>query len=96
MRVIVSSVALLLLSASAVVAQGNNMTSGRPSAVLNDEQCQSIWQMASPHGDALSKDQAVPFIVNFQIADVDGDGKISADEFKQACGKGMVKNTTGQ
>jgi Ca2+-binding EF-hand superfamily protein len=52
--------------------------------------------MASPRGDALSKDQAVPFIVNFQIADVDGDGKISADEFKQACGKGMVKNTTGQ
>jgi Ca2+-binding EF-hand superfamily protein len=52
--------------------------------------------MASPHGDALSKDQAVPFIVNFQITDVDGDGKISADEFKQACGKGMVKNTTGQ
>ena len=96
MRVIASSIALLL-SAGAVFAQGtNNMTSGRPSAVLNDQQCQSIWQMASPQGDALSKDQAVPFIVNFQIADVDGDGKISADEFKQACGKGMVKNTTGQ
>ncbi|MGH9551042.1 MAG: hypothetical protein ACRD3W_16790 [Terriglobales bacterium] len=96
MRVTIASVALLL-SASAVFAQGaNNMTSGRPSAVLNDQQCQSIWQMASPHGDALSKDQAVPFIVNFQIADVDGDGTISADEFKGACGKGLVKNTTGQ
>jgi hypothetical protein len=56
MRVPAASVALLLLSASAVVAQGNNMTSGRPSAVLNDEQCQSIWQMASPRGDALSKE----------------------------------------
>ena len=96
MRVPAASVAFVLLSASAVVAQCNNMTSGGPSAVVSDEQCQSIWQMASPRGDALSKDQAVPFIVNFQIADVDGDGKISADEFKQACGKGMVKNTTGQ
>ena len=86
----------VVLGAGTALAQGNNMTSGRPSAVLNDQQCQSIWQMASPHGDALSKDQAVPFIVNFQIADVDGDGKISADEFKQACGKGVVKNTTGQ
>jgi len=97
MRVTVAFVALLLLSGSAALAQGaNTMTSGRPSAVLNDQQCQSIWQMASPQGDALSKDKAVPFIVNFQIADVDGDGKISADEFKAACGKGLVKNTTGQ
>ena len=95
MRVTVAFVALLL-SGSAALAQTNNMTSGRPSAVLNDQQCQSIWQMASPHGDALSKDKAVPFIVNFQLADVDGDGKISADEFKAACGKGLVKNTTGQ
>jgi EF hand len=35
----------------------------------------------------------VPFIVNFSIADVDGDGKITADEFKAACVKGLVKNT---
>lgn len=86
----------LLLSTGFAFAGANNMTSGRPSAVLTDDQCNSIWQMASPHGDALSKDQAVPYIVNFQIADVDGDGKISADEFKGACGKGLVKNTTGQ
>jgi hypothetical protein len=84
---------ILLLSASSALAQGaNTMTSGRPSAVLDDATCQSIWQMASPHGDALSKDQAVPYIVNFSIADVDGNGSISADEFKGACGKGLVKN----
>ena len=27
-----------------------------------------------------------------QNGDVDGDGTISADEFKAACGKGLVKN----
>jgi len=96
MRVVVACVAFLLLSASAVLAQGNNMTSGRPSAVLNDQQCQAIWQIASPNGATISKDQAVPYIVNFQLVDGDGDGQISADEFKTACGKGLVKNTTGQ
>jgi hypothetical protein len=93
MRLATLTPAILLLSASSALAQGaNTMTSGRPSAVLDDATCQSIWQMASPHGDALSKDQAVPYIVNFSIADVDGNGSISADEFKAACGKGLVKN----
>ena len=96
MRIALVSIVLLLGASSALAQGANNMTSGRPSAVLTDDQCNSIWQMASPHGDALSKDQAVPYIVNFQIADVDGDGTISADEFKAACGKGLVKNTTGQ
>ena len=47
---------------------------------------------ASPNGATISQDQAVPYIVNFKMVDVDGDGTISADEFKAACGKGMVKN----
>ena len=44
--------------------------------------------MASTNGAALSKDQAVPYIVNFTMVDVNGDGNIKADEFKTACGKG--------
>jgi Ca2+-binding EF-hand superfamily protein len=48
--------------------------------------------MASPNGATISQDQAVPYIVNFKMVDVDGDGTISADEFKAACGKGLVKN----
>ena len=85
----------LLLSASCALAQGtpNTMTSGRPSAVLDDAQCQAVWTMASPNGATLSKDQAVPYIVNFTMVDVDGDGNITADEFKAACGKGLVKST---
>jgi len=48
--------------------------------------------MASPNGATISQDQAVPYIVNFKMVDVDGDGNITADEFKAACGKGLVKN----
>src|SRR5262249_42744187 len=44
---------------------GNTMSSGRPSAVLDDAQCQTVWKMASPNGATISRDQAVPYIVNF-------------------------------
>lgn len=91
--VTLASVALLLSASSALAQSANTMTSGRPSAVLNDEQCQAVWKMASPDGATISENQAVPFIVNFKLVDGDGDGKISADEFKAACGKGLVKNT---
>jgi len=49
--------------------------------------------MADGIGATISQDQAVPYIVNFKLVDGDGDGKISADEFKAGCGKGLVKNT---
>src|SRR5512134_1191357 len=39
--------------------------SGRPSAVLDDAKCESVWKMASPNGDTLSQDKAVPYVVNF-------------------------------
>jgi EF hand len=66
--------------------------SGRPSAVLDDTKCQSVWKMATPNGDTLSGDKAVPYIVNFQMVDTDKDGKISAAEFKTGCGKGWVQS----
>ena len=95
MRLATLTSVALLVSAGCAFAQGTNtMTSGRPSAVLNDAQCQTVWKMASPNGATLSQDQAVPYIVNFSMVDVDGDGKITADEFKAACGKGLVKSTT--
>ncbi|MGH6827142.1 EF-hand domain-containing protein [Methyloceanibacter sp.] len=94
MRLAILTSAALLSGAGYALAQGTNtMTSGRPSAVLDDAQCQTVWTMASPNGATLSKDQAVPYIVNFSMVDVDGDGNITADEFKAACGKGLVKNT---
>ena len=51
-----------------------------------------VWKMASPNGDTLAGDKAVPYIVNFQMVDTDKDGKISAAEFKTGCGKGWVQN----
>ena len=45
------------------------------------------------NGATISQDQAVPYIVNFTMVDGDGDGKITADEFKAGCAKGMVKST---
>src|SRR5262245_29319524 len=93
--VALTSAALLVGTGCALAQQGtsNTMTSGRPSAVLDDAQCQAIWQMASPNGATISEGQAVPYIVNFKLVDGDGDGKISADEFKAGCGKGLVKST---
>jgi hypothetical protein len=83
-----------LAGAGAPVPEGSQsgQPSGRPSAVLDDAQCQSVWKMASPNGDTLSGDKAVPYIVNFQMVDTDKDGKISAAEFKTGCGKGWVQN----
>jgi EF hand len=95
MKIATLTSAALLLSVGYALAQGtpNTMTSGRPSAVLDDAKCQAVWQMASPNGATISQDQAVPFIVNFKMVDVDGNGQITADEFKAACGKGLVKQT---
>jgi hypothetical protein len=69
----------------------NNPDSGRPGAVLNDTQCQDVWKMASPDGDTLAGDKAVPYIVNFQMVDTDKNGTISAAEFKTGCTKGWIQ-----
>ena len=47
--------------------------------------------MAAPNGDTLSKDKAVPYVVNFQMDDTDNNGSISHDEFKAGCGKGWIQ-----
>jgi len=71
----------------------NSMTSGRPSAVLNDAKCQQVWNKAVPSGDKLAQADAAPYIVNFHQADTDGDGTIDKKEFWAACAKGLVKYT---
>jgi hypothetical protein len=90
-----SVIALFVLpfTATCLLAQANNMTSGRPSATLNPEQCAAIWKNAVPSGDLLAQSAAAPFIVNFTQVDTDGSGDISKSEFEAACAKGLVKNT---
>jgi hypothetical protein len=68
--------------------------SGRPSAILDDAKCQSVWSLTEREGDVLSEDKAAPFIVNFQMVDADGNGKISQDEFNQGCKKGWVQEAS--
>ncbi len=79
--------------AGAPVPEGSQepKSSGRPSAVLDDAKCDTVWKMASPNGDTLSKDKAVPYIVNYQMVDTNNDGKIDAAEFKAGCGKGWIQ-----
>jgi hypothetical protein len=82
-----------LAGAGAPVPEGSQKPppSGRPSAALDDAKCESVWKMASPKGDTLSEDKAVPYVVNFQMVDTDKDAKISAAEFKTGCGKGWIQ-----
>jgi hypothetical protein len=84
---------LSFAGAGAPVPEGTQTPppSGRPSAPLDDSKCESVWKMASPNGDTLAQDKAVPFVVNFQMVDTDKDGKLSADEFKAGCGKGWIQ-----
>ena len=79
--------------AGAPVPEGSQTPppSGRPSAALDDATCQSVWKMASPNGDTLSKDKATPFVVNYDMVDTDKDGKISQAEFQDGCAKGWIQ-----
>jgi hypothetical protein len=79
--------------AGAPVPEGsqNPPPSGRPSAALDEATCQSVWKMASPNGDTLSKDKATPFVVNYDMVDTDKDGKISQAEFQDGCAKGWIQ-----
>jgi len=93
LRASLISLFVLPLTATCLLAQANNMTSGRPSATLNPEQCAAIWKNAVPSGDLLLvQSAAAPFIVNFTQVDKDGSGDISKSEFEDACAKGLVKN----
>jgi hypothetical protein len=81
--------------AGAPVPEGsqNPPPSGRPSTALDDATCATVWKMASPNGDALSKDKATPFVVNYEMVDTDKDGKISQAEFQAGCGKGWIQKS---
>ena len=58
---------------------------------LDDAKCDAAWTMASPNGDAVSKDQVTPYVINYTMVDSDADGKVSAEEFKKGCAAGQVK-----
>jgi hypothetical protein len=102
MRLITLTSALVLLSASYAVAgpgagepkEPADPPSGRPTAILDESKCASVWSMTQREGDTLSEGQAAPFIVNFKMVDTDGDGKITQAEFKEGCKNGLVQEAS--
>jgi hypothetical protein len=100
MKVATFTMVVTLLTATYALAGGGapvpatpegGSPSGRPGAVLDDAKCQSVWSMTEREGDTLSGDKAAPFIVNFKMVDANGDGKVTQDEFKDGCKKGLVQ-----
>lgn len=94
------SAAVVLIAAGTAIAGGGapvpakpegGPPSGRPSQVLDDKKCTAVWEMTEREGDTLAKGNAAPFIVNFEMVDADGDGKVTQDEFKEGCSKGWVQ-----
>lgn len=74
----------ILLSAGCALAADK----GQP---LDDDACQSTWSMVSPNGATISKDKAVPYIIDFTMVDTNKDGAVDANEFAAACQAGWVK-----
>jgi len=88
MKLIASVGAALLLSAGSI-AGSQAHTGGHK---LDATECSAAWKTASPNGEAISENEAEPYVVNFIILDVDGDSRISAEEFKEGCADGLMKS----
>jgi hypothetical protein len=78
---------LLALTASGLMA-GTALAANIP---VPAEKCNAAWAMASPNGDAISKDANVPFVLNFTMLDSNKDAAIDAAEFNKACSSGKVQ-----
>jgi hypothetical protein len=80
------------LSACSLQGAGLTQNADRPGPPLDYATCRAAWKMASLHGDALSKDKVAPYVVDVTPLDVNLDGKISEDEFKDGCQGGWIKD----
>lgn len=104
MRLPILASAVLLLSAGYGLAgpgagepkEPADPASGRPTAVLDEAKCTSVWSMTEREGDTLSEGKAAPYVVNFDMVDADDDSKISEAEFKDGCKKGLVQEATAE
>jgi hypothetical protein len=82
MKLAILTCVTLLIGAGYIYTASGVQAGG---VALDDAGCQIAWTMASPNGATLSKDEAVPFILDFTMADTNNDGAIDANEFTTAC-----------
>jgi hypothetical protein len=93
-----ASLIVLFGVGSALAADTDAGTAGRPSAVLSEADCVAAWHRAAGEEltrfhrahDALSPANARGVVTNFQQVDTDKDGKVTPAEFLQACKLGFV------
>jgi hypothetical protein len=93
-----ASLLILFGAGSAVAADTDAATVGRPNAVLSEASCVAAWHRAAGEEqtrfhrgqDSLLPVNARNIVTNFQQADTDGDGKVSQVEFLGACKLGLV------
>jgi hypothetical protein len=93
-----ASLLILFGAGSAIAADTDAATVGRPNAVLSEASCVSAWHKTAGEEqtrfhrgrDGLRPVNATGIITNFQQADTDGDGKVSQVEFLGACKLGLV------
>ena len=93
-----ASLLILFGAGSAIAADTDAATVGRPNAVLSEASCVSAWHKTAGEEqtrfhrgrDGLRPVNATGIITNFQQADTDNDGSVSRVEFIQACKLGLV------
>jgi hypothetical protein len=86
---------ILLIGAGCMCTASGAQAASTRGPVLDDAKCQTIWTMASPNGATISKDKALPYVIDFTVVYTNNDGAIDANEFKVGCQGGWVKRPHG-
>jgi hypothetical protein len=95
-----ASLMILFGAGSAIAADTDAGTAGRPGGVLREASCVAAWHRAAGEEqtrfhrghDSLLPVNARGIITNFHQADTNEDGKVSQAEFLAACKLGVVAN----
>ena len=83
-------ITLCLSAVLILVANANAHIAG---VKLDDAKCKEAWAQASPDGNAILPEQAAPYVADYNIVDMGGDGSISWEEFETACIDGMMNTS---
>jgi hypothetical protein len=94
---VVSGVGLVTALATCVIVV-IGAASDKPASIygtgppLDYAECARAWAMASRTSSPVPFEKAEPYVLDFTVIDVDRDGNISEQEFKDACRNGWVKD----